>query len=282
MQHMTLGHRRRLSGRPSGEPGRRPRAGCVWTRSTVPHHADRSAAAVGDAAGRHDPSDLTVVMEPTRNAWVPLAAWFRRRGARVVLVPPEQSADLRDYYTKHIKSDRLDSRMLARLPLLHPDGLHPETGLGPGDPLRRATKLHASLVKRRTTVPGPSRCLLEMLGPGWHAALRRRPGQQHTAAVPRRRLRRPAHAATARPGPADPVPVPALPRRLGRTRTPNGCSPSPAETVDAVGRRRLDYGDLADDIAVEARLALQLTAEIHELDAAHQRAARRTSTRPGS
>jgi hypothetical protein len=27
-----------------------------------------------------------------------------------------------------------------------------------------------------------------------------------------------------------------------------------------------DYGELADDIAVEARVALQLTQEIHELD----------------
>ena len=70
---------------------------------------------------------VTVVMEPTRNAWVPLAAWFRRRGATVIMVPPEQSADLRDYYSKHAKSDRLDSRMLARLPLLHPDGLRPRT-----------------------------------------------------------------------------------------------------------------------------------------------------------
>src|SRR5215475_2986045 len=32
---------------------------------------------------------VTVVMEPTRNAWVPLAAWFRRRGATIVMVPPE-------------------------------------------------------------------------------------------------------------------------------------------------------------------------------------------------
>jgi hypothetical protein len=31
---------------------------------------------------------LTVVMEPTRSAWVPLAAWFRRRGATVIMVPP--------------------------------------------------------------------------------------------------------------------------------------------------------------------------------------------------
>jgi hypothetical protein len=77
---------------------------------------------------------VTVVMEPTRNAWVPLAAWFRRRGAAVIMIPPEQSADLRDYYSKHAKSDRLDSRMLARLPLLHPDGLRPAEGIGPAMP----------------------------------------------------------------------------------------------------------------------------------------------------
>jgi transposase len=62
---------------------------------------------------------VLVVMEPTRNAWVPLAAWFRRRGATVVLVPAEQSADLRAYYAKHTKTDRLDAELLARLPLLH-------------------------------------------------------------------------------------------------------------------------------------------------------------------
>jgi transposase len=67
-------------------------------------------------------ASVTVVMDPARNAWVLLAAWFRRRGATVVMVPPEQSADLRDYYSKHVKSDRLDSRLLARIPLLHPAG----------------------------------------------------------------------------------------------------------------------------------------------------------------
>jgi transposase len=51
-----------------------------------------------------DPSQVEVIMEPTRNAWVPLAAWFRRKGATVFLVPPERSADLRAYYAKHTKS----------------------------------------------------------------------------------------------------------------------------------------------------------------------------------
>ena len=93
-----------------------------------------------------------VVLEPTRNAWVPPPAWFRRCGARVILVPPEQSADPREYYSKHTKSDHLDSRMLARLPLLHPDGIHPAEGLGPADALRRAPRLRASLVKRRNVI----------------------------------------------------------------------------------------------------------------------------------
>jgi len=33
---------------------------------------------------------LTAVMEPTRNAWAPVAAWFSRRGARVCMVPTTQ------------------------------------------------------------------------------------------------------------------------------------------------------------------------------------------------
>ena len=70
-------------------------------------------------------------MEPTRNAWVALAAWFRRHGATVVMVPPEQSADLRDYYNKHTKTDRLDSKVLARLPLLHPEGCAARTRWAP-------------------------------------------------------------------------------------------------------------------------------------------------------
>ncbi|WP_261995203.1 IS110 family transposase [Rhodococcus opacus] len=51
-----------------------------------------------------DPAELTVVVEPTRNAWIVLAEWFRRHGARVVMVTTAQSADLRKYYSKHTKN----------------------------------------------------------------------------------------------------------------------------------------------------------------------------------
>ena len=112
---------------------------------TTPQDLARLWAMLPDGT---DPADVLVVMEPTRNAWVPLAAWFRRHGADVVLVPPERSADLRKYYSKHSKSDRLDSQLLARLPMLHPDGLYAEQGLGPGDALKRAAKLHSTLTHR--------------------------------------------------------------------------------------------------------------------------------------
>jgi transposase len=120
--------------------------------------------AVGDAP-------VVVVMEPTRNAWVLLAAWLRARGATVRMVPPEQSADLRKYYNKHTKTDRLDCELLARLPLLHPDGLLTTPGLGPAEALRRSVGHRQSLVGRRTAGLQRLDALLELLGPSWTTAL---------------------------------------------------------------------------------------------------------------
>ena len=212
-----------------------------------------------------DPADIVVVMEPTRNAWVPLAAWFRRRGAEVVLVPPERSADLRRYYAKHTKSDRLDSQLLARLPILHPDGLHAEQGLGPGDALKRAAKLHSTLTHRRTQSLARLDALLEILGPAWHAAI----GGDLANRTPLKFL-----AA----GYADPHVV----KRLGRTRLARFCYrhsrgawgephadallAAANQTLELWSGGELDYPDLAEDIALEARLALQLTEELKDLD----------------
>lgn len=209
-----------------------------------------------------DPSSVTVIMEPTRNAWVPLAAWFRRRGARVVMVPPEQSADLRAYYAKHTKSDRLDSRILARVPLLHPEGLQTADGVGPSHPMRRAVKLRSTLVKRRTTTLARLDALLEILGPAWVGAL--------SSNMTKTALLFLAHY-------ADPHQVKRLGRaRLGRFlyRHSRGAwgqakadelLAAATETL-ALWGEELDFPDLAEDIAIEARLALHLTGEIKELD----------------
>jgi transposase len=237
------------------------RGGFLWVA-----RAFRTSAAdlEGLWAAVPDEAEVTVIMEPTRNAWVLLAAWFRRHGARVVLVPPERSADLRAYYAKHTKSDQLDSRLLARLPLLHPEGLHAEHGLGPGDPLRRATKLHSTLVRRRSQALARLDALLEIMGPGWHAVL----GGDLATMTALRFL-----AA----GYADPDVV----RRLGRARLTRFLhrhsrgmwgDERAGELLAVAGETMvlwdggLDHPALADDIALEARMALALTTEIKELD----------------
>ncbi|WP_371105943.1 MULTISPECIES: hypothetical protein [Streptomyces] len=146
-------------------------------------------------------------MGPTRNAWVPLAAWFQHRGTKVVLVPPEQSADLRDYYHKHTRNDRPDSRVLARLPLLRP---------------RRTADL-------RVAVPDDSILWGQECGDTDPAARAR-----GSASAGHHAQARVAGPCTAR------CPVPTAPTRLARTpgrlsAHPAGLAPAPGEAeVDAV------------------------------------------------
>ena len=140
----------------------------------------------------------------------------------------------------------------------------PAEGLGPADALRRATKLRASLVKRRNMILARLDSYLELLGPAWHAAF----GGDLANNTPLRFL-----AA----GYADPHAL----RRLGQARLTRfiwryshgalgrgARRPAPGRRrrdPAAVGRRA-DYPDLAEDIAAEARLALALTTEIRDLD----------------
>jgi transposase len=206
---------------------------------------------------------VMVVMEPTRNAWVPLAAWLRARGATVRMVPPEQSADLRKYYNKHAKTDRLDCELLARLPLLHPGGLVATPGLGPGEALRRAVGHRAGLVARRTAGYQRLDALLELLGPCWSACLSTDPGKAALTVLERY---------------ADPHAV----QRLGRARLTrllirasrgawreekaDELLAAAAETLRLWPAGAIDFAELAEDIAAEARLVRQLTTEIETLD----------------
>jgi transposase len=172
-------------------------------------------------------------------------------------------ADLRKYYNKHAKTDRLDCELLARLPLLHPDGLRPTPGLGPGEALRRAVAHRQSLVARRTACLQRLDGLLELLGPGWYAVLG--PEMGKTALMVLERY-------------ADPHAL----QRLGRARlakamirTSRGAwREDRADALLAAARETLklwpdgaiDFAELAEDIAIEARLIRQLTEEIDALD----------------
>ena len=210
-----------------------------------------------------DADEVMVVMEPTRNAWVALAAWFRRRGATVVMVPSEQSADLRAYYNKHAKTDRLDSKILARLPLLHPEGLHREATLGPGDALKRAVKVRSGLVHRRTTSMARLDALLEILGPAWVAAI----GSDMSLTALRflarygdpRKVKRLGEARLAE-----------FFRRSSRGAWHHERAAAVMAAVDATlrlwGPEGMDFDALAADIAAEARLGLAVSDEIKALD----------------
>lgn len=212
-----------------------------------------------------DDAQVEVIMEPTRNAWVPLAAWMQARGATVWLVPPEQSADLRDYYHKHTKTDRLDSRVLARLPLLHPDGdLVVLDNLGPADPLKRAVRRRSSLLDRRTASFRRLDALVELLGPAWADVLGHGSYAKTALAVLERY--------------ADPRKLKKLgPKRLteflirhsrgawrdDKARQVRAAADESLALWEAGG---LEFNGLAADIAGEVRVIRQLTDEIDRLD----------------
>lgn len=210
-----------------------------------------------------DPGELTVVLEPTRNAWLVLAQWFWRRGVRVVMVPTTQSADLRKYFSKHTKNDRLDSEVLARLPLLHPEGLREFTGNSSADPLWRLTKQRSTLVKRRTAVYSRLDALIELLGPAWYDVL----GSDYTKSGLAFLTPYGDPHAVIRLGEAR------LTRFLqARSRGQYGQVPAKAliavakETLALWGPEGMDFAELAADIAIEAEQAIFLSAQIKEVD----------------
>ena len=234
----------------------------VWTgRKFFTRPADLDA--LWAAVGLTEADTLRVVMEPTRNAWAPVASWFRRRGAKVSMVPTTQSADLRAYYSKHTKNDHLDSKLLARLPLLHPEGLRDHTGDGPAEPLRRAVKIRSSIVKRRTAVFQRLDAQLELLGPAWYDALGSNYGKAALAILARY---------------ADPHAL----IRLGQARLTRflirhsrgawrdahaqALITAAKQSIELWGADGIDFAELAADIAVEAEQAQVLTEQIEDLD----------------
>jgi len=125
-------------------------------------------------------------------------------------------------------------------------------------------KMHSTLVKRRTTSIARLDTLLEILGPDWHGAF----SGDLSNLAPLRFL-----AA----GYTDPIAV----RRLGRARLVGflprhsrvAWGEAVADTILAAAAASrelwgedLEFTDLAEDIAAEARLALRITEELKELD----------------
>jgi len=243
----------------------RPDGTFVWTgRKFFTRSAELEKLWADLGLGEQD--TVRVVMEPTRNVWAPVASWFRQRGAHISMVPTTQSAALRAYYSKHTKNDHLDSKLLARLPLLHPEGLREHTGDGPAEPLRRVVKIRSSIVKRRTAVFQRLDAHLELLGPAWYDALGSNYGKAALALLARyadpNSLIRLGHARLTRF---------LIRRSRGAWREHHASMLLTAaqESLQLWGSgvdARIDFAELAADIAVEAEQAQILTEQIEDLD----------------
>jgi transposase len=67
---------------------------------------------------------VTVVMEPTGLAWVPVAAHVSAAGNKVCLIKPQKAHDLRRFLEKYTKTDPIDADTAARVPQIDPDGVN--------------------------------------------------------------------------------------------------------------------------------------------------------------
>jgi len=102
-------------------------------------------------AGTTDDVRLMAVLEATAMSWYTVGIYLERHGVEVYRVNGQQVTDLRRFYQRHAKSDRIDARVLARLPIVCPQQLHrcffPS---GPQMALQRACREVARLQQQAT------------------------------------------------------------------------------------------------------------------------------------
>ena len=110
---------------------------------------------------------LRTVMEPTGLAWLPVASYFIQRGVIVYLVNGQQVNALRKFYKKYANSDRIAARVLARLPWVNPEALHP-LQLSPADYLsgQRWCKQQEELAELMTAIKNRVRAWERTFWPG--------------------------------------------------------------------------------------------------------------------
>ncbi|MGM0466370.1 MAG: IS110 family transposase [Acidobacteriota bacterium] len=61
---------------------------------------------------------LRFICEPTSMSWFPVAVYAKRNGHEIMRVKAQKSHDLRKYYSRHSKSDKLDAKALSMMPIV--------------------------------------------------------------------------------------------------------------------------------------------------------------------
>jgi transposase len=91
---------------------------------------------------------LNFIMEPTSLAWMPLSCFLIAHGHSVFRITTQKSHDLRKFLERHVSSDRVDAKGLAKAPEIDKKGIYelylPPTDLGA---LTRKCKQMAKLIK---------------------------------------------------------------------------------------------------------------------------------------
>jgi len=67
---------------------------------------------------------VNFVFEPTSTVWLPMSAYLSAAGHRTFMVKTQKSSDFRKFFSKHAKSDNIDSGVLARIPQIDPKGVN--------------------------------------------------------------------------------------------------------------------------------------------------------------
>jgi transposase len=121
-------------------------------RKAEPTLASFEALEASALVGTGEGVRLEVVMEATGAAWLPVAVFFAERGHRVCRVSTQKASDLRRYFRRHHKTNRIDALTLARMAVIDDDGLR-EIELARGDnaELDREVRVTERLTEEITT-----------------------------------------------------------------------------------------------------------------------------------
>ncbi len=68
--------------------------------------------------GSPEGTKLRLILEPTEMSWLPVTLYGKSQGHQVVRVKTQKAHQLREYYKKYGKSDKLDAKALAMVPVV--------------------------------------------------------------------------------------------------------------------------------------------------------------------
>jgi len=75
--------------------------------------------------GKGSNEPVRLMTEPTGMGWHPVCVYAQKQGVEPYLVSTNKVHDLREYYKKHYKSDKVDSIVLVKIPFVDDETIHP-------------------------------------------------------------------------------------------------------------------------------------------------------------